>query len=139
MEYVPKKINSRLAAFAVEIEPCAICNKDMVSKPIEYAFSNGNTFPICTNSFDSQVKAGGFVIRSNATIDGEYICKDCASKGLADFECDLCNKRYPTSDIKKSIGDPADYLCVHCYASCSAKIWDEAVNQLEDEHRYDFE
>jgi len=76
---------------------------------------------------------------SYVMVDNYYICKECADKSLADFECALCNQRYPTSEIQESFGVPPEFLCKECYQNKPARIWCEKVEELESDHRYDFE
>ena len=74
---------------------------------------------------------------SYAKVDDYFICKECAGKNLADFKCDLCNNRYPSSEIQESFGDPPDFLCKNCYKTQPALVWCEEVADLESLHRYD--
>jgi len=85
------------------------------------------------------MKAVGWVLKSNVQVDDRYICENCVEAGKATFKCSLCCERYPTTDIKEHFGYPPDYLCVHCYATVTAEVWEKKFDELEKEHRYDFD
>lgn len=85
------------------------------------------------------MKRANMVYLSSTQVDGDPICKECEAAGKADFLCALCEKRYPSSEVKESIGWPAEFLCKNCYETKPAKIWDEKVDELQEDHRYDFD
>lgn len=134
--FTPKKINEDSAIFMIRLEPCHLCQKDMVTKP-EGGY---DTWPHWIgNDLKAQTERAGFVFRSRIKVDDEYICTECEQKGRATFECALCGQRKPTDKIKSSFGDPPEFLCMDCYESVPAKTWEEKIKELHKQHRYDFE
>jgi hypothetical protein len=87
----------------------------------------------------SQIQGTNIQLRSNTKVDDKYICKDCEKSGKADFLCVMCESRKHTGKIKESFGDPPEYLCIDCYETATAKKWEEAVEELNQIHRYDFD
>lgn len=134
--FTPKKIDEGSAIFMVRLEPCKLCQKDMVTKPeLDYG-----TWPSWIgNDLEAQTERAGFVFRSRIKVDDEHICIECEQKGRATFECALCKQRKPNDKIKTSIGNPPEFLCMDCYESVPAKTWEEKTRGLHIQHRYDFE
>lgn len=134
-KFTPERMSCNLVAFALHLGNCEKCGRDMVTKP-KYSY---DVFPrYILNTFDAQVKRANLAVRSSTKVDDEYICIDCVKAGKTDFKCDLCGKRKLTNKIKEGFGDPPDYLCIDCYETVSAKIWEEAVDELNNRHRYDY-
>lgn len=137
--YKPKIIDNRYAAFLVELKKCSICSCFMVVKPSQQ-FYEKNTFPIYHKlDFKTQADRAHLHIVSNIKIDNEFICIKCAKDGKATFLCALCNKRKSSNKEKEIFGDPPEVLCIDCYETVSAKIWDDKCKILNAQHRYDFE
>ena len=123
----------------VGLKACPKCQRYMVAAYIPKGMWH-SVFPLFYKiNFPEQVRRAGWVIESDVQVDNKYICKDCEKAGLADFECSLCRQRKPTSKIEERFGDPPDFLCSDCYESVTAKVWDDAVKDLREEHRYDYE
>ena len=134
--YTPKVVEDGYALFAAKITECSICHKLMVKR---LKFPNSSFFPMWRNNDqDAQMTRAGFVYISDIKVDDNYICVECKQQGKADFKCELCDERKPTSKIQESFGNPSVFLCRDCYETVPAKIWDEKCDELEEEHRYDF-
>jgi len=137
MEYTPKKQGENIL-FAVALKKCFKCGKDMVSRPPTQSFEE-NTFPVYyRGDFDAQANRAGLVIQSRVRVDYKYICEKCVKEDRADFLCSLCGKRHLSSEKQLSIGLPPEYLCKTCYKTVSAKRWKEKINDIENDHMYDF-
>lgn len=122
----------------IEAKQCHICKNVMVRKGT--AYFNGGHFPNWRDmTLEKQVEAADLRIESRAIVDGHYICQTCCDEGKADFLCALCNIRRPSTEIKQSFGEPAEYLCGTCYNTVPAKIWEEKSDTLTQLHQYDFE
>ena len=137
-DFVPEVIESGAGGcygiMLVKLNKCPICGKHML---VPVARHQG-PFPIAID-FDAQIKKAGWVRQSIAEVDGRPICQECSAAGKADFLCQLCKERRPTSKIKESFGDPPEFLCQDCYSTVPAEIWDKEVDRLEKEHQWDFE
>lgn len=139
MPYIPKIIDDQYALFLVQLEKCPTCLKKMVSRP-QLNHSEFNTFPyLLFFDFNTQAKNADIVIKSYQTADNNYICEDCSKKGKAYFICSLCNERKTSDKEKEQFGDPREFLCIDCYKSVSAEIWEHKKEELYKRHRYDFE
>jgi len=122
----------------VELHRCPICSKWMLYKEVKRW--EGTPFPRWVKiDFDAQLKKAGWVTVSQVKVDDHHICDECASAGKADFLCALCGKRKPTSEIQERFGDPSEFLCKQCYETVPAKQWEEKVESLEADHRWDFD
>ena len=137
-DYCPHLLERNWAEMLVELKKCSICHKLMLPDyPAHFARSIFPTyFPI---DFNAQLKKAGWEKMSDVKVDDNYICEECAKSGKADFLCVLCGQRKLTDKIEESFGDPPEFLCSDCYATVSAKIWDDKVEELRDIHRWDFE
>lgn len=134
--YKPEIIGSDYALFLVRLERCPECKRYMVVRPRE---TSDPTFPYYHKlSFDAQAKAANLGIKSRSKIDRHPICEDCETEGKASFVCALCKERKPSSKIQQSFGDPAEYLCSDCYLVVPAEKWDQATDELMQEHKWDY-
>lgn len=115
------------ARFLLETSICPECKRVMVARPSPKEFIN----------FDAQIKAADFCVKSKDSI--YPICEDCASKEKVWFTCELCVTKKGTDKIKKSIGDPPVFLCTDCFGSVTAKEWQETVDDLLDDHQWDWD
>lgn len=133
-EYTPKVIEKNYVEMLIEGKKCKTCDRLMLPNIKSGLFPN-----YLRINQDAQMKLAGMVYISSTQVDGKTICKECEAAGKADFLCALCNIRYPSSEVKESIGLPAEFLCKNCYETKPAKIWEEKLDALQDDHRYDFE
>lgn len=119
----------------VRAEKCSICEKLMVEK------GNYGVFPSCfEETQEAQIKLNErIVFKSKSETNDGKICIECHDAGKASFKCELCGEVRPTNEIEVSFGDPAEHLCKICYGEVSAKDWDKKVEELENEHQYDFQ
>lgn len=116
----------------VKSDPCSICNKMMIVRKPEI-------FPAYFKvNQDAQIKSANLAYYGNVEVDGKKICHECEAAGRADFLCEMCGKRHPTSQIQESFGWPPDFLCKICYGSVPAKQWEEKTEELYESHKYDF-
>jgi hypothetical protein len=139
MGYTPQVIDGKYVLFAAQGRECPICKKIMIKKLQRYYFEN-SFFPAWVEmNQDAQMKRAGLVYVGGAKVDDEYICEECEKAGKADFKCELCGERHPTSEIQERFGDPADFLCKSCYETTTAKVWEEKCDELQEEHKYDYE
>lgn len=122
------------ATFLVQIEECWTCKNNMVKEP-----SGQHPFPLHYRfSFDQQRRRAAFTYRSNIKVDNEYICIECEEAGKATFKCALCKERHDSDEKHTSIGDWPEFLCIPCYETVPARVWEDKIEELEEEHRYDF-
>ncbi len=120
--------------FLLRAEKCPCCGKYMVEE------HQHGVFPYyCRGNQESQMEKSGIVFISFTEVDGKRICIECNDSGKADIKCSLCEKRKKTDMVEESIGWPPDYLCKDCYKTVTAKVWDDKVEELNEEHQYDFE
>jgi len=144
-EYKPKIIydnNSHIyGEILIELNRCPICKKIMIYQPRHWRYED--IYPKYNKiTLDEQIKKAGWIFESDAHLDGveEYICEECKEKGLATFKCVLCGERKTFDKEKESFGGyPPDYLCIDCFKSVSAEIWDKKTDELHELHRYDFD
>lgn len=136
-EFKPTITQDGYALMKIAISNCHKCDRTMIESPKPYYY---NPFPTQYNKdFDYQIRSVGWVKRSNIIVDDLYICVECAEKGLADFVCALCFKRYPSDKEKESFGYPPEYLCENCYKTVPAEKWDNEREELMENHRWDCE
>lgn len=118
----------------VRLRECSYCGAWMFDE--QKAFSN-----IGKNEIREQLKRAKWERQGElgmATL-GTLICTKCIENGAESLECALCKKEKKSFEIKKCIGYPAEYLCKECYSTVSAEIWDIKVNELEENHKWDYE
>lgn len=146
--YVPQIIRRRdpdgaaFVTFAMYCEACAICKRLMYVDSDAYRTSMA---PLQLGiTIREQAQRAGMVPHGSAEdARGRDICAECQAAGLARFRCWLCRQERTTDQLQERFGDPQertpDYLCTVCYQSVSAARWEQAVAELEKEHRYDYE
>lgn len=74
---------------------------------------------------------------SNISGWNRTVCAECVDSGRYTVKCALCGQMVTAAEIKEQVGDPPEYLCVRCFATVSAKVWDEKHEELLDAHRWD--
>jgi hypothetical protein len=132
-EFTPYLIDANHIAVAVQCSTCAECGRNMIGDLHGRALS---VYP--RHALVDQLKradVGRLSGRYNAA--GRLLCADCAPVH-ARFHCVLC-KEARAGTPQYSEGDPAEFLCVPCFEQRTAKEWDEAVQELRKNHRWDFE
>lgn len=132
--YIPKKVDTNLYTFFVRTKICPVCKKQMVRSQLGVV-----TFGNDPLSFHSQCAAAGIVLESHAEDEhGNAICKECVDNGRAKFICSLCRRTFPTDMIQKSVGSYLrSHLCKECFNTVSAKEWEDKVQELEENHKWD--
>lgn len=72
---------------------------------------------------------------NNTRVNNKQVCSVCYSADQdKTFECDLCTKTWPKSEIQYS--DENSYLCQHCYETVTAKVWDDEIEILRERSTY---
>ena len=133
-DYIEKlKENGTYVEMTLQTKKCPCCGKLMLEK----SETNFPSYHILNQK--SQMKNLGLVYVGKILVDDEPICVECEEAGKADFLCELCGVRKPSSKIKENIGYPSVFLCSDCYSTVTAKEWDEKIDELHEEHRFDFE
>lgn len=90
-------------------------------------------------TYEAQARRAGWQKRSYILNEAEQeICGKCASEMDAKFRCALWGEMRSRGKLHESFGDPAEHLCEVCYATCTAKEWEEAHKRLSEAHRWDF-
>lgn len=132
------KNNGKYIAMYMQVRECPICKHSMINKE---EHTRRSIFPMFIGmNQKAQAKELNLKFCSNTEVDDKLICQDCADTGKADFLCYLCKERKPTNKIEESVGIlPTEYLCKDCYETVPAKKWDKALEELQEEHRYDYE
>ena len=132
-EIVQDISGNKYAKVLIELHKCPSCKA--------LAVNLDEPFPLYYElHLRAQVQRAGIGILSHVSIDhGDYICKKCEAEDKALFKCVLCEQDRKSSEIEDSFGLPPEHLCKSCYASVPAKKWDETVERLRREHRYDNE
>lgn len=135
-DYVPEHHKGDYWKVVIVLKTCPLCSKKMAQKIDQQApFSLYSRMTLKT-----QLERIGAVGMSRALhMDSQHICVECEKKGSAEFECQLCNIVRKTSEIQQSFGLPAEHLCKTCYETVAAKDWETKVDELEDDHQYDFD
>jgi hypothetical protein len=145
-EYTPVILveNSRSArvTFALELDKCPSCQRLMMRPFPTPDSQRWDRYPFpreWRNNLDAQMKRAGLVYWGawSRKYDAR-ICEVCTASGLDIFICALCGQERGIDQIKEQFGDPPEYLCQVCYETRPAKEWHEAIERLEEEHRYDF-
>jgi hypothetical protein len=86
----------------------------------------------------AQLQRAGIKIEScRMDKNDRFVCTECV--GGVTFVCFHCDKESPATEIQESRGDPAEHLCKGCYGTLTAKQWDEAVDALQEAHKYDYQ
>ena len=122
----------------VLLHKCSTCGRWMLNKSAERA---NNVF--ATEHFEllqEYLALADWRLRSDVTDrNGSEICEQCASEDKGSFECALCGEVRESSQKVRSVGDPPEFLCMVCYETKPAKVWEEKYKELLEAHRYDYE
>lgn len=135
--YTPTLYYGRYAMMLVELDVCPVCNRLMMPN---HGISRHSLFPTAPNaSEEMQLKNAGWVRSGRTWLNGQYVCEECERNGRVLFICEICGKEQSCDEVQESFGDPPEYLCKGCYATVSAKEWDEKARGLRESHRWDFD
>ena len=131
--FTPQKVGGHFV-FRVRTERCGQCEKQMICKPE----SSNRTFPdYYKDNLEAQAKRAWLVINSANEFNGRFICECCVKSGSVNFTCELCHETKKTNEIEESFGASEHHLCKKCYETVPAKYWDEKVEELNDDHKWD--
>ncbi len=134
-EYTPRQEGTYwLFAFALAI--CGKCGRSMLPVSAKKA----NYFPrYHRNRIEEQARRAGIRWETSARDKEEHIlCDECAITGNITFVCYICKQERQRTDIQETFGEPPDYLCTPCHQTVSAAEWQRIVEELLEQHRYDF-
>ena len=135
----PTRIAENCVTMLCYFSPCGTCGKLMVPKPRE-DWSRVQVWPSWGEvSLDEQMRRGDLVYASRARSNNAIICEPCSQAGRSTFICHLCKTERPSSALQDSFGDPPDHLCKPCYETVPAAKWNAEVEDLQEQHRWDFE
>jgi len=103
-DFIPEVIETGAGEYyglmLVELSKCPICEKYMLVPVAKYK----RPFPYwIAIDFDAQIKKAGWVKQTCTEVDGRPICRECADAGGADFLCQLCKERKPSSKVKREL------------------------------------
>jgi hypothetical protein len=124
-EVVDALDGEKAAKVLVRVIACAACGEDMAK---------------AAGHFATQCKRAGLCIISGVHTPNGEICTECDEAGAAAFRCALCGQKRPSNEIKELFGaPPPDALCQHCFETVTASAWNDAVVDLQEKHRFDYE
>jgi hypothetical protein len=132
--YTPTEFAPGIFAFLVETMPCVVCERPTIKKPNDHPFPAYHAI-----AFEAQRDRAGIQEHGDWTDFRKPVCKGCKAAGAQTFECVSCKHRRPLNESKESFGAPAEHICVHCWETVPAKQWAALVEELTEQHRYDFE
>ena len=149
--YIPQIVSEfedrAIGTMQVNLHKCPTCGRWMLPRiarhlntPIDhtlFVISIFDTRPL--SRLEQVLDRAGWRLESDSEFDNHHICAQCASEGKGGFTCALCGQVRSSDQEKKSFGDPAEFLCVVCYETQPAKVWQQKVDELYEEHRCDFE
>jgi hypothetical protein len=133
--FIPQKMADNAYTFVLKVSTCYNCKRPMMPIDDKRLF---HTYRGCRQ--DDQMKHANIAIESNYDIDNIHLCTECVQLDVATFTCCHCNESKVASKLHETVGsfDP-DYICTDCYATVPAKEFDELIETLQREHRYDNE
>lgn len=135
-EFLPEVIDevNGYGIILIRLRKCTYCNAWMFDE-------RKSNLEIGKNEIGEQLKRAGWKRQGELGMStlGTLICEDCIRNNAESFKCVLCGKKKKSSEIKRCIGYPAEYLCKECYSSVAAEIWDKKVEELEKMHKWDYE
>lgn len=124
-----------LAEVLVAVERCKYCRAWMLPN-----MEDKGIFPLYRPiNFSAQLKAAGWKVAASSRFDSQRYCIECAANDKITFTCCLCNQTKPSSHLKERFGDPPDFLCNECFNTIPAAVWEKKVDELQKEHRWDYE
>lgn len=121
---------TRYGVVVVEILKCKSCESDMVS-PIERSDQSPFTFRL---PMSSQIEQAGRKMAAGA----KGVCADCYESGNITENCRICEEDRKPSEIEETIGGKY-HLCKPCYETVSAKEWEDTIDNLRVQVRWENE
>lgn len=133
-EYTPTLTeDGRHALVLVSVDRCPLCSRPMFrAGGVELCPLGGYW-----NGTAKQMERAGWALPIFVGGDHEWICSRCAAEDRAFFTCAICKDKRGLSQERDSFGTAK--VCLTCYATMTAKAWNEKCVQLDEEHRWDFE
>ena len=135
--YVPIRLGG-YGLMLVNLDQCVVCSLPMVRRSWDMPHSSPFP-PYDPVSLKAQAQRAGWVFAGKLQVNAETICERCERADRARAACYLCKRERKASEVREAIGDPPEYLCTPCYDSVPARVWDRAVKELEEAHRWDHE
>lgn len=136
--YKPKILEDRgsraYVSFLLEIDHCPICNRLMMP----YQKGDGGDFPVYFKiSQEVQMAALG-IVATGRHIPGRdgRACSVCTSEGKITFRCVLCEETRTSDQLQGEYHE--EPLCNICYATRSAKEWEEKLEDISKRHQWDY-
>lgn len=124
------------AAMLLKLSRCATCAVPMMRRVNPHYDSMFPNYFLVDQV--TQLSRAGWQLQSDALDRNDRpICVACKAADKASFICCFCQSVRQSSQLKTSVGDPPDYLCVPCYESVPASKWDAKKLELEVAHQYD--
>ena len=123
-----------LMTFALEVEPCPICGRLMMSEV-------DGLFPKYLRINQRAQKQAAGVVGVGLQIPGNNVlythaCEVCSQEGRITFTCALCQQQRSSAELHDvHYGEP---VCEICFATRTAKDWEAMLDQLERNHQYDY-
>jgi hypothetical protein len=140
VHYTPA-IDGDVARFQLRLQRCN-CGAAMIDIPVSYRNVSWvhDLFPrVSDEGLEAQMRRANIrFVSGSLDVNNKPICQQCEADGKSEFLCDLCQKVKPSSKRKERFGDPPEFLCTDCYATTPAKVWEKAMNDLEQAHRWDY-
>jgi hypothetical protein len=130
-DFTPTILEPGYGIVVVGVEKCSHCHQPMTN------FSVPTYLRI---NKEAQLKRAGWKAKSSveSDVDGGSICQECADAGVAKFTCALCKQARPYADEQERYGDPAEYLCIHCFKTVTAHDWEKALGEIYERHKWDY-
>jgi len=121
---------TRYGAVLVEILKCKSCECDMVHL-VEGSDNNPFTFRL---PLTSQIEQAGRKVAAWA----KGVCAECYESGEIMEKCQICEEDRKPSEIEETIGGEY-HLCKSCFATVSAKKWEDTIDDLREQVRWESE
>lgn len=120
------------AYFIVKMNRCARCHLPMLDNV------KAGVAPGSTPSLAPQARRAGWKISSGQSPMGEgYICQECFEADPRRYECLLCGEKREKKEVKRQFKHADEILCIHCFNTVSARVWDDAEERLSEMGYYD--
>ena len=145
--YRHPEINGLYVPLSIPLRTCPCCQSRMldlspyVLKLLAQAEDQrGSYFKEKDNRISAQLERAG-VVPSSDVLDtnDQPVCEACVKAGRVTFICFGCKRENPVNLIHfTQPGDPCESVCIPCYESHTAKVWDQIIKDLAEKHRWDF-
>ena len=117
----------------IRAEECTGCKSLMIQK------APWGVFPYYfANDQKKQAEHLGVKFISPKEFNSKKYCTECIENGKAEFTCFNCGDKMPTNMIIYSYGESPDFLCSDCFDNLTAREWKVKVDEIEENHKYDY-